>query len=320
MKFSVGYQLTNTDLFIDTVKACRDSICEIYFSVAGMPNGRGDSWNKGFSQTEAAVRQDAELRELADCGFSMNLLFNAMCYGENTLSRVFFNSLGDTLDFCISAYNVNSVTTTSPIIAKFVKNNFDGISVRASVNMEIGTTLGMEYLFEHFDGFYLKREYNRDLSRIEELSQWCRTNGKQLYMLANSGCLNNCSAHVFHDNLVAHENGIARMDNAFTFDGVCRSFLSKEENKKRFFDCTNFVRPEDIHLYEKYFSCIKLATRVSDIPEKIIRAYSTGKWAGSLPSLLEPNHSSLFGPTDFLGCETQGTVCGGKLIYSEARS
>ena len=37
----------------------------------------------------------------------------------------------------------------------------------------------------------------------------CDAEGKELYMLANSGCLNNCSAHVFHDNLVAHEAQIA---------------------------------------------------------------------------------------------------------------
>ena len=33
----------------------------------------------------------------------------------------------------------------------------------------------------------------------------------------NSGCLNNCSVHVFHDNLVSHESEIAAMDNRCAF-------------------------------------------------------------------------------------------------------
>ena len=45
-----------------------------------------------------------------------------------------------------------SVTTTSPLIAKFIKNNFEELEVRASVNMEIGTVQGLDYLAEYFDG------------------------------------------------------------------------------------------------------------------------------------------------------------------------
>ena len=68
----------------------------------------------------------------------------------------------------------------------------------------------MKYLEKDFCGFYMKRELNRDFEMIEKLHGWCKENGKKFYLLANSGCLNFCSAHNFHDNLVAHEEEISK--------------------------------------------------------------------------------------------------------------
>ena len=100
--------------------------------------------------------------------------------------------------------------------------------------------------------FYLKREYNRDLKKIKAAKLWCDKNGKKLYGLANSGCLNFCSSHIFHDNLVAHENEISEMDNAYQYGGQCWDYLKREEKRENWIRLTNFIRPEDIKLYEEY--------------------------------------------------------------------
>ena len=111
-------------------------------------------------------------------------------------------------------------------MAKFLKNNFPEIEVRASVNMEIGTPDGVDYLARYFDAFYVKREYNWDFHRLAEFRARCVGLGKKTYILANSGCLNFCSARTFHDNLVAHQNEISAKDNAYQFSGICHEFLS----------------------------------------------------------------------------------------------
>lgn len=316
MNFSVGYQFDENGYFLNSIMQYKDKIEEIYFAMPDIANGRGNSWMKTLNFKEAIFRQEDELTLLKGMGFKMNLLLNAMCYGENSLSRVFFNKLGDSIDYATQVFGVSSVTTTSPIIAKFIKNNFSDVTVRASVNMEIGSIEGMEYIAENFDGFYMKRELNRNFAKIEELQNWCNNNQKQLFMLANSGCLNNCSAHAFHDNLVSHENDIMKMDNAYAFDGVCKKFLSKEENKLKFLDYTNFIRPEDLHHYEKYFKCVKLATRVHDAPDRIIRAYCGGKWSGSLPELLEPNHSGAISPYIIDNSKVNSQITNNVLLYS----
>lgn len=128
------------------------------------------------------------------------------------------------------------------------------------------------------------------------MRRWCDKNNKKLYGLANSGCLNCCSAHTFHDNLVAHENEVAAKDNAYRFEGICHTYLKSKEKREQWLRLTNFIRPEDVEIYEPFFDGLKLATRVNKNPVAVIRAYASGSFRGAITSILEPDHSGLFYP------------------------
>ena len=298
MKFAVGYQLFPDSFFIDNIIRRKEGISEVYFSWGDFPNGRNSQHlNAGMTPWETTQKQLEDLKKLSEEGIALDLLFNATCYGKDSLSKAFFQKVGDTVDYLQEHCLLKTVTTTSPVIASFIKNNFPQIDVRASVNMGIGTIEGMEYMGDAFDSFYLKREYNRNFATIRQLKAWCDDHGKKMYALANSGCLNYCSAHVFHDNLVSHESEISQMDNGFVFEGVCRRYLSDRRNMYNLLDRTGFIRPEDISLYEGLFPAMKLATRVNADPVKILRAYiDEGKHIGSVLDLLEPNHSPVIYP------------------------
>ncbi len=291
MKFTVGLQYTNEE-FLSCILENKNQVHEVYFAWADFPNGRSNQLqNSALAPWELQERQSQVLERLSREGIALNLLFNANCYGKDSQSRAFFNKVGQTVDYIQTRFGLGSITTTSPLIAKFVKNNFEDIAVRASVNMEIGTVQGMDYLAEYFDGYYMKREWNRDFEKIEALSAWCKENGKHLHMLANSGCLNHCSAHNFHDNLVAHEQEIAQMDNAYQFGGICKEYLKNPAHYKSLIEDTNFIRPEDISKYEPYFEAVKLATRVHRSPSMVLRSYIRGSYSGNVLELLEPAHS-----------------------------
>ncbi len=298
LKFSVGYQMFTDDTFIDEIIKRKDDISEVYFSWGEFPNGRNNQLRRSdLSVWEAQEKQMEDLKKLSGAGLSLNLLFNATCYGRDSQSRAFFNKIGDSIDFIQRSYGLKSVTTTSPLIAKFIHENFEEIDVRVSVNMCVGSIEGMDYIKDDFDSFYVKRELNRDFAAIKTLKKWCDENGKTLYGLANSGCLNHCSAHTFHDNLVSHETEIATMDNGYAFRGICHSYLKKEENVHKILDYTSFIRPEDVALYEGIFPALKLATRVNSNPTKILEAYIDKKsYTGSILSLLEPNHTQTLYP------------------------
>ena len=295
-KFSVGLPIAEKAGFVEKIIEYKENISEVYFSWGSFKSGRSaqnaDYKSKPFEAQEKLLRN---LPLLHENGLMFNLLFNANCYGAESLSKSLFYEIGDTIDYVSEKFNVRSVTTTSPLIAKFIKTNFPNVKTRASVNMEIGTENGMEYIAEYFDGFYLKREFNKHLPTIKRLRAWCDEHGKELFLLANSGCLNDCSTHNFHDNLVSHEAEVAKYDNAYVFEGVCRNFL--KNNPEKFLQRTNFVRPEDVPLIEGYFDGIKLATRTNPNPSIVLDAYLRGRYRGSLPSLLEPDHAGLFFPS-----------------------
>ncbi len=297
MKFIIGYQLTEDENFVRSIVENKDKIKEVYFSFGDFPNGRASvKHDSGMTLFEKQKREEKDLVTLANAGLDFNLLFNGNCYGADSLSRAFFHKIGDTVDYLRSYLSITSVTTSSPIIAKFLRENFENIDIRASVNMEIGTVEAIEYISRYFDSFYVKRECNRDRKALARLREWCLAEGKEMYLLANSGCLSHCSAHTFHDNLVSHEAEIAKMDNCYSFEGVCHSFLKDEKNREKWLSRTTFIRPEDISLYEEFTTAVKLATRVNRDPKRVLESYTAANLSGNITSILEPDHSHLFYP------------------------
>ena len=291
MKFMVGLPQDN-EAFVTYIRKNREHIHEVYFAWGDFPNGRSSQTvSSDFTAWELQERQVSMLKELAEDAILLNLLLNANCYGKDSQSRAFYEKIGKTICYIQDHFGLASVTTTSPLIARFLKDNFEDLEVRASVNMEIGTIQGMDYLAEYFDSYYLKRELNRNMEEVERLHGWCEENGKKLYLLANSGCLNHCSAHNFHDNLVAHEAEIARMDNAYTFGGICKEYLKKKEHYMALINDTNFIRPEDIWKYEGKVEAVKLATRSNKSPSQVLMSYIRRSYSGNILELLEPAHS-----------------------------
>ncbi len=317
MLFSVGLGTESDANFLQEIIARKDSISEIYFSWGTFPSGRNDQTRKaGLAPWEAQAKQLDALSALSKKGFRFNLLFNANCYGSRAQSRSFFSEIGMTVDYVASHFGLASVTTTSPLIGKFMKQNFPDLDVRASVNMGIGTPHGMDYVAEYFDSFYVQREKNRDFSALQSLRAWCDANGKEMYLLANSGCLNDCSAHTFHDNLVAHEKEIAAMDNGYSFRGVCWEYYQNSEKRSALLTNTSYIRPEDTSLYEGIVPAMKLATRVHENPVRILRAYIDKKsFSGNLPSLLEPNHAGAIYPYILENSKIERTIENNTLCY-----
>ena len=162
--------------------------------------------------------------------------------------------------------------------------------------MRIGTITAMKQLSNSFDSFYIKKEINRDFDKISELNSWCKTNGKKLHILANSGCLTDCAFQTFHDNLIAHQKPDGNYGLDVGHPAPCHKYLKSLDimDGMTEFMRSNWIRPEDIHLYEEYFDEVKLATRMHSRPRMVIAAYCREKFKGNLLDLTEPSYSRLF--------------------------
>lgn len=300
IKYSVGYQLHELDeeSFAEMVDIYQKSISEVFFSWPEIASGRGDiASNRHTTAQEIQKRMVKELKEIKKMGIKLDLLFNANCYGAESLSEKLADRVCRVINYLNSVEcGVDIITTTSLAIAHTVKKYFPQTEVRASVNMKIGTVKGMEYVSDLFDSFHVQRDYNRDLSHLKELKAWADKNGKKLVLLANSGCFTHCSGQIFHDNNVAHESEIAQMKNIKDFNPyVCWRSLKDKKSWVKLLQNT-WIRPEDIHHYEGLFDTVKLATRIHQYPGLVIDAYSRRRYMGNTLDLFEPTFSSALAP------------------------
>jgi collagenase-like PrtC family protease len=301
MKFAVGYQLFEGDgeePFIDVIRDYRNDIAEVYFPWGDMPSGRSPlASRRGYTNWGAQNQLIADLCELRSMGIKLDLLFNANCYGGQAISKHLESQIASVIDYLTETVGgIDIITTTSLAIARTVKKYYPDIKVRASVNMRIGTVKGMEYIADTFDEYYVQREFNRNLTIVKELKNWADANGKGLYMLASSGCLNFCSGQTFHDNMVAHEKEIAETENIEDWiPHICWNYLKNRDNWPAVLQ-NSWVRPEDLHHYDDIFSVVKLATRMHSRPRLVLQSYTTRRHYGNLLDLLEPGYSPAFAP------------------------
>ncbi|MBQ4161260.1 MAG: hypothetical protein IJD83_10065 [Clostridia bacterium] len=298
VKFSIGYKLPDeVDSVYSICADFKESVSNVYFSFGNNPSGRSPL---SHTEDEAYVKdlQTEELRAIKDMGISLTLLYNANCYGENALSKSLVDGVLKEVYDLKHKLSIDRITTTSPLLAQWIKKEFQkDIQVFASVNMRIGTVAAMEQLSEDFDGFYVQKEVNRNLKEIERLKSYTDSVGKKLCILANSGCLAHCAFQTFHDNLVAHEAGIIHRDNVPSdYAAPCWRFLDGLEERKALTKIlgSNWIRPEEVHLYEPYFDEMKLATRLHQRMRMVVSAYVHGKYYGNLMDLTEPAYSALF--------------------------
>lgn len=300
MKFSIGYQLREKDeeTFLSIVEKYKDSIAEVYFPWIDIPSGRGSLVDsEGYIDWDAQNTMVSELQFIKVMGIKLDLLLNGNCYGADSISESLYNKIVSVLEYLESKRcEVDVVTTASPAIAYMVKSHFPSMEVRASVNMRIGTVKGMEYAKHLFDSFYICRDFNRDFDRIREMKVWADKNGKDLYILANSGCMRECSFQTFHDNMVAHNEDVMKSKNIKGFlPYACWNYL-KDGNKWVSVFQNTWIRPEDVHNYEPYVSMMKLATRMHVLPRMVIDAYVKADFRGNLLDLLEPGFGPVLAP------------------------
>ncbi len=297
LKFSVGYQYNEELPFSEIVSNYSQFIEEVYFPWIDLPSGR--SIISGYDGYFEYGLQDKLLKELKlfqNLGIKLNLLFNANCYGEESMSRVLRGRVYSAIDFIReNGISIDVVTTTSPAIAHMIKEQYDDIRLKASVNMKISSVKGMQYVSHLFDEFCVAKECNRDIDRLKVLKDWAVKNNKKITLLANSGCMRDCSGQIFHDNMVAHEAEISKQKNIDFLPYMCWNYLKETKNFVSVLQNT-WVRPEDIHNYEGLVDSIKLATRSHQLPGMVIGAYARGKYAGNLLDLFEPSFSPSFAP------------------------
>jgi hypothetical protein len=298
-KFAIGYQLggeMTSDDWIEYISNYCSSILEVYFAMPYDMSGRAPAGMTLETKPREETYRDFfhDMDRLKALGIRGVLLFNSACYGTNTYSNELLEHVAKSIEDVSSHIDLQAITTLHPGIASFVKSHFPQLKVRSSVTMQVGTIQQMEAVSEQFDGFYLFRDFNRDLEHIKRVRAWCDTHGKTLHLLANSGCLYQCPFHILHMSQTAHFEETTRMSSIYENNrpSPCCDVFIDPDNLPALLQNT-WIRPEDLHKVSGYFDTIKLASRISPTIKDIIKGYCEGEWHGNLLKLFEMDYSIL---------------------------
>ena len=242
---------------------------------------------------EVRARLIGDLKWARANGIELDTLFNCNCYGDIAISQELAEFVRRMLrEMDAEGLFPETVTTTSPFIAKVLRRDFPSLRIRWSVNQRVHGSVGFEYVLEDFDSFYVSREHQRDLDYLAELSRWAKAHGKMIGLQANSGCLRQCPYQTFHDNLHGHgatrQNQLGAKDFDFTYF-LCKTVYAKPENAENFLRAT-WLRPEDLIRYEPYVDVVKIATRRHPDPVAVLNAYADYSYRGDLAALMDPAH------------------------------
>lgn len=292
-KFAVGYDRPEGSSFPELIAPYLSALKEVYFSWPGMISGRALREDRSVDKEKEILLSD--LHQCRANGLGLDLLFNANCYGKDAYGENLRNQVYGVLDeLKQNGLFPEVVTTTSQYIAKVIKRKYPEIDIRASVNMRIESTKSMEFISDIFDSFYICRDIQRDLDIVKRFHEWSESHGKKMCMLVNSACLRCCPVQIWHDNFLCHESWRGE-EQEFILHypyRLCGRHFKGDEHLVDYLRMS-WIRPEDVHYYEPYAYTMKLATRRTDHPELMLKAYCEGGYDGSLLDYLGINRKDV---------------------------
>jgi collagenase-like PrtC family protease len=229
------------------------------------------------------------VRDARRAGIGFNYLLNAACLGNREITRTGQSEIEELCTW-LTGIGVASVTVSSPLLLRLVKERFPALKVRISVfggvdrvrKAQMWEEMGADCIV--LDSLLVNREF----AALERIRKAVRCD---LELLVNNSCLSGCAFSPTHMNALAHA-GQAWHGNGGFFIDWC--LLRCTEMKLR--DPVNYlrsewIRPEDLRLYEEMgFDLFKVAER--DLPTPVmanrVRAYAARRYDGNLLDLVQP--------------------------------
>lgn len=279
MKFSVATNFQ--DDFLEKIK--NDSVVELFGKLSSdFIGGLRSSYNLpkiSRAQLKKAVEE-------AHCqGLQFNYLLNAV-----SLRNFEYTSQGQKeitrLLSWLQDIGVDSVSVTIPYLLEIIKKRFKRLKVRVSVGACVDTVEKAKF-WEGLgaDEMTLSEYLNRDFKRLEAIR---KNTQLPLILIANVACLHHCPISKYHATLTSHSSQSSHPLRGYVIDYCALSCRYKMILDPVSFISADWIRPEDVHYYEKIgIDVLKLADRCadSDTMARIVNAYVNKSFEGNLLDL-----------------------------------
>ncbi len=190
----------------------------------------------------------------------------------------------------LGSIGVDAVTVASPYLLRLIKKQYPRFSVRIGVFALIDTPQKVrQWQDMGADTICVSAiACNRDFKKLEAMKAAATA---ELQLIVNASCLLNCSHEPTHMHLLTQSSKSGAGLGGFCLD-YC--FLHCSSSKLRdisLFIKATWIRPEDLHVYEKLgFDSFKIVERScpSDILVKRVAAYTQRSFDGNLLEIAGP--------------------------------
>jgi collagenase-like PrtC family protease len=224
----------------------------------------------------------ATVERIRAAGIRADITMNSTCDGAAWYDRATVEQQIGFIKAMHTDCGVEAVTLANPFLIEEARRACPDLEISASVLSSIDCFSRAEaFARAGATTMTVDTSINKNLKL---LSQIVERLGVEIKLMVNEGCLDKCPYRMFHMNYISHKS----KDSAS--EGTCFPFacgdITKGDPGQVF--RSNWVRPEDLHRYEKITRFFKIVGR-DMMPSKVLRctrAYLEESWDGNLFDIL----------------------------------
>lgn len=248
----------------------------------GLPGGRTASIVPDFSLDQLADY----VNECKKRDITFNYLINPLSMDQNEIDPEVGKQIRD---FIHQMYDmgIRAFTLNSPILIKYVKNEFKDVFVTLGLYAYPTAIQQIEYWRNWgVDEITLDHGFNRKFDLLRQLLAQYKDTDLHLRVIANNLCLKECPFRLAHGCFVGHSD-----PDKTSMDYSLVNCAYKKVTHPTAILTAEFIRPEDVHFYRelaeetgnKNFS-IKLIdrTRTTDFLHNVVKSYMEESYDGNL--------------------------------------
>lgn len=243
-----------------------------------------------YLPTVDRTKVERTVRRAHAAGIEFNYLMNATCMGNTEYTRHGQRMIRETLDW-VAGIGCDSVTVGTIFMLQIVKRCYPTLKVRVSAHRFTDTPRKARFWEEHGADCIVLNEtaFAREFAVLRAIraSVSC-----DLSLIVNNSCRQDCAIAGTHACSMAHASQVQRGQRRnFAIDYHMLFCLDYRLSDPVHFVRANWIRPEDLHLYEAMgFESFKIVER--NTPTQVlltrVRAYADRRFDGNLLDLVLP--------------------------------
>lgn len=260
-------------------------VTEVYGKLREDFPGGGKS---SMAQAQPSRRAFSQaVNEVHARGMKFNYLINTTCIGNRELTRGGYRRLHKLLDW-LTEVGVDRITLALPFIAEIVGRRYSHFKVTVSTQADVNSLEKVQYWEDlGVDSITLSHvDMNRN---FKELKRITRNSSCKVRLIVNMLCKRRCPFVTLHGNLNAHASHSGMATNRYNMDYYFLSCLARNFSDPLSVVRSNWIRPEDISVYEDLgVHRFKIAERglTSESLDRIVQAYVRRHYDGNFLDLV----------------------------------